>query len=298
MQAELKNRCAVVLPIGPGKVAALDTLASIEFYCPEPHMVVLVDDCTQDGTYETLCAQRRPNWHILRNDRAMGVRRLVHSLCRAYRFVLSETQCSLVLRLDQDALLIGSGVISDAALYANLHPSVGLFGVYTHDYNRPRSFDMHAQRMRKELSWPRRMFGLTPSWRNLLAMAEGRGYHPGENVFGGAYFVTRECLEAMSGIGALDVEFQWHSRLMEDVYFSMAAVAAGFDLGHFAAPEGPLCLEWRGLPYPASELAKTGYKVVHSVDKGQNTDRGANGGKTAREVFQELRLPRDSKIIA
>jgi hypothetical protein len=93
----------------------------------------------------------------------------------------------------------------------------------------------------------------------------------------------------MQDMGALDVPYCWHSRLMEDVYFSMASVAAGFELGHFGAPEGPLCLEWRGLPYPANELAKAGYKVVHSVDKGQNTDRESNGGKTAREVFQDLR---------
>jgi hypothetical protein len=283
------NLAAVVVPVGPGKSTALDTLASIECYCPEPHIVVAVDDCTQDGTYEALCAERRPNWHILRNERPMGVSRLVHSLCLGYRFVLSRTQCGLVLRLDQDALLIGAGVMSDAASFMKLNPSVGLFGVYEHDYNRPRSFEMHEKQMRKELVWPRKLLGLEPSWANLLAMAEKRGYHRGENVFGGAYFVTRECLAAMERIGALDVQYRWNSRLMEDVYFSMSTVAGGFELGHFGAPEGPLCLEWRGLPYPANELAKAGYKIVHSVDKGKNTDRDANGGKTAREVFQDLR---------
>lgn len=284
-----ENLAAVVIPVGPGKDAVLDTLTSVEYYCPEPHIVVLVDDCTQDGTYEALCAERRPNWHVLRNERPLGVDRLVHTLCLAYRYVLSETQCSLVLRLDQDALVIGAGVLSDAASYMTANPTVGLFGVYEHDYNRPRSFDMHANQIERELAWPKKLIGLQPSWTNLLAIAEKQGYHRGENVFGGAYFVTRGCLAAMKQLGALDVQYRWNSRLMEDVYFSMAAVAAGFELGHFAAPEGPLCLEWRGLPYPAMELAKTGYKIVHSVDKGKNTDRDANDGKTAREVFQELR---------
>ena len=219
----------------------------------------------------------------------MGISRLVHSLCLGYQSVLRETACDLVLRLDQDALLINDGVISDARAYAITNPAVGLFGVYSRDYNRPRSFESHERQMRKELSCLRRLAGLRPSWADLLVQAEGRGYERGDNVFGGAYFVTRSCLSAMKDMGALDVPYRWHSRLMEDVYFSMVSVAAGFGLGHFGAPEGPLCLEWRGLPYPADELARAGYKVVHSVDKGQNTDRESNGGKTAREVFRDRR---------
>jgi len=67
-------------------------------------------------------------------------------------------------------------------------------------------------------------------------------------------------------------------------------VAAGFQMGHFAAPDGPMCMEWRGLPYPAAALAAGKYKLVHSVDKGPNTGPAENGGRTAREVFRDLRL--------
>jgi hypothetical protein len=101
----------------------------------------------------------------------------------------------------------------------------------------------------------------------------------------------------MKQLGALDIPYSWHSRLQEDVYFSMAAVAAEFELGHFAAPDGPLCLEWRGLPYPAAELLQSPYKVVHSVDKGKNTDREANGGYTAREVFRFARQSCEARSL-
>jgi hypothetical protein len=280
---------AVVVPVGPGIHTALDTLESVERYCPEPHLVVIVDDCTQDGTYQALVEARRPNWKILRNERRLGIERLVHTLCAGYRFVLSETECDVILRLDQDALLIGPGVIRDARTYMQEQPRAGLFGVYAHDYNRPRSFAGHEKQMQRELRWWRRLAGMRPYWADMLATAEARGYRRGDNVFGGAYFVTRECLRAMNDVGALDVPFRWSSRLMEDVYFSMATVAAGLELGHFGAPEGPICMEWRGLPYPANELAQSGYKLVHSVDKGKNTDRASNGGKTAREIFAALR---------
>jgi hypothetical protein len=283
------RRAAIVMPIGPGVAKTLDTLASVKSYCIEPHTVVVVDDNTKDGTHEGLLARGQAHWQILRNERVLGRLRQVHSLCRAYEFVLSETDCDLALRLDQDALLIKPGVISDARDYAKANPSVGLFGVYAHDYNRPRSFESHARQITKELGRLRKLLGLRPSWAGLLASAEQRGYRRGDNVFGGAYFVTRSCLSALKNIGALDVPYCWHSRLMEDVYFSMASVAAGFKLGHFAAPDGPLCLEWNGLPYPAKNFVNSPYKVIHSVDKGKNTNRDANDGKTVREFFQIIR---------
>lgn len=280
---------AVVVPIGPGKESALDTIESIAVYCPEPNIVVLVDDCTEDGTYEALLSQRSENWFVLRNPRSMGVGRLVHTLCFAYRFVLAQTNCRLVLRLDQDALIIKPGVLTDALAYHFDHPTVGLFGVYDHDYNRPRSFEAHRDLMRREMSWWRAALGLRPAWANTLHAAETHGYELGTNVFGGAYFVTRACLEGMQAIGALELPYHWHSRLMEDVFYSMAAVAAGFQLGHFAAPDGPLCLEWRKLPYPPEHLAKMPFKVVHSVDKGANTRPTIAGGPSAREFFRRLR---------
>jgi hypothetical protein len=280
---------AIVMPVGPGKETALDTLESIACYCAEPHLVIVIDDCTQDGTYEALLSARQPNWRILRASRPMGVDRLVHNLCLAYNTILSESNCSLVLRIDQDALIVRPAVISDAISYALTNPNVGIFGVYEHDFNRPRSFETHRRLIAKELNWARNVLGLQPSWAPLLKRAEGRGYKPGDNVFGGAYFITRACLSAMKDSGALDVPYRWHSHMMEDVYFSMAAVAAGFDMGHFAAPDGPLCLEWRGLPYPAAEMSKTHYKIIHSVDKGKNTEPEANDGKKPREIFKALR---------
>jgi glycosyltransferase involved in cell wall biosynthesis len=289
VSAPIDAAAAVIIPVGPGKDAVLDTLESIACYCPEPHVVIIVDDCTQDGTYDALVSARRPNWHIFRNARPMGIDRLVRTLCTGYRFALSETSCRLILRLDQDALIIKPGVITEALRYADSNPPVGLFGVYERDYNRPRSFEAHRKLIDRELSWSMRLLGPKPSWAPLLALAERQGYRRGDNVFGGAYFVTRECLAEMQKLGALSVPYRWHSRLMEDVYFSMAAVAAGYKLGHFAAPEGPLCLEWRGLPYPARVMAQTSYKVIHSVDKGENTQAELNGGMSPRDIFKAMR---------
>jgi len=289
MIPESKPSVAVVVPVGPGKEAALDTLQSVEFFCPEPHVVIVVDDQTKDGTYEALMEAKRPHWHIFRNKQAQGISRLVHSLSFAFEQVIARTECKLVFRLDQDALIIKPGLFPEAFAYMRNNPAVGLFGIYEVDYNRERNFKSHQELIDREAAWFRPLIGRRPSWMNFLRMAESKGYKRGDNVFGGAYFVTRECIEAATKIGALNVPWHWHSKMQEDVYFSLITVAAGFRLGHFAAPDGPLCMDWRGLPYPAKALAASKYKVVHSVDKGPNTSATENDGKTAREVFRELR---------
>jgi hypothetical protein len=133
------------------------------------------------------------------------------------------------------------------------------------------------------------VFGLTPFWLKYLKIAEATGYKRGENVFGEAYFLTRKCITEMENIGALDVPYHWKSRLMEDVYFSMVAVASGNKLGHFALPTWPICMDWQGMPYPASQILERSYKIVHSVDKGKNTDASSNDGINAREYFRKNR---------
>ncbi len=284
-----KSVATIIIPCGPGADAALDTAESVTHYCLEPHDIVFVDDCTSDGTYEKIIAKKQHNWHVLRNPRRHGYIRLVQTLCLGFRYIHAILAGRCVLKLDTDALIIHHGVITEALKYMDEDPKVGLFGVYDVDYNRHRSFSVHVKQINRETAWWHSALGIKPSWTRLLQLAENKGYRRGENVFGGAYFITRSCLAAMQWIGALDVPYRWHSHLAEDVYFSMATKAAGYNLGHFAAPKGPLCLEFQGLPYPACEMWRRGYKIVHSVDKGPNTSAPENEGQTAREFFKDMR---------
>jgi len=306
-----KSVATIIIPCGPGAEAALDTADSVEHYCPEPHDVVFVDDCTSDGTYEALLAAKRPNWHILRNEKRNGYSRLVNTVCFGLHYITGNLPCKCTLKLDTDSLVIGSGVITDAMAYMESHPKVGMFGVYEVDYNGPRNFTAHKNQMDNALLWWRAALGLRPSWVKLLRTAESKGYRRGENVSGGGYFMTWPCLDSITRLGYLDVPYSWYNpvsqfcltavskmtrrplqswiSLAEDVYFSMATVAAGYKLGHFAAPDGPICVALRGLPYPAKELWNRGYKIVHGVDKGPNTAPLDNGGDTAREVFCRIR---------
>jgi hypothetical protein len=280
---------AVIVPVGPNDTAsALDTLDSIRTYCPEPHIVVVMDDHARDADSLHATVTTYSNGSVvLKNQRPMGFYRLVWTLSRGLRWILDNTNADIILKLDSDALIIKPGVLTDAARYAAAHPRVGIFGVYEVDYNRPRDFSMHTSIINREMHWWRLLTLRRPPYYDVLRMAEDHCYRRGDNVFAGAYFFTRPALESMRTI-ALNPPDDWPSNVLEDIYFSMSAVAAGFEMGHFAMPTGPLCLEWQGLPYPPAELdADSRIKLVHSVDKGQHTDG-------AREYFRNLRTSQNA----
>lgn len=280
----------ILIPCGPHSGDnAIEAAESVEAYSRIPYEIVFVDDCTEDGTYEKLFSQKRHCWHIVRSRKRNKYARLVQTLSLGYRYINRSLSGRCILKMDTDALVTGHGIFKEALAFMDANRSVGMYGVFRTDFNRKRSFATHANQINAETTLWRRVLHRAPSWLDLLRRAESNGYKRGENVFGGAYFITRKCLQAIDKLGGLDVPYNWHSRLAEDVYFSMATVAAGYTLGHFAAPEGPLCMEHRGLPYPAREIVARGYKITHSVDNGPNTGPVENDGVSAREAFRDIR---------
>jgi hypothetical protein len=274
--------CLVVMAVGAGMAEeALDTLDSIETYLGDvAKRVVIVDDHTTDGTAEALASVRRPDWHVVRNDQPHGLHLLSRSLGTGYKYGLDRWAFRLALRIDVDALVTGPGLMNDALAFSMQHPETGVFGQHTlrSAGGDPDAIEAHVRVLARH---DRR---LVRAWyHSQRVKARANGWTTGESVFGGGCFFTRPCLVALRKAGVLDVPV--HSRplyVAEDVYFSMCAVAAGFELGHFAAPVGPLAMAWRELPFSPEEITRCGYKLVHSVDKGR-------WAATAREHFRAQR---------
>ena len=280
---------AIAIPIYNAIDTIKDTIDSINYYCPEKFNLIFVDDLSTDGSFEYLKGLNCERIHVLLNNKKNDLSKLTLSLCNAYLYALNNIKFDLLLRMDQDTLIIKQHLLSDAMNFSTSHLRCGMFGIYDTDYNRPRNFKYHTKKILKEISLWRRSLHLTPAWLNIYKLALGNGYRPGENVFGGGYFLTRIALEKMEQINALTFNRPWMSTLDEDIYFSMATMAAGYNLGHFAAPDGPICMDWRGLPYSAITLHNSKYKLVHSVDKGFNTTPKDNNGYSAREFFRKMR---------
>jgi hypothetical protein len=282
---------AIIVPVGPGNVEnSLDTIDSVLHYIDIGDELVVVDDCTTDGTYDRLTELKHDQLTLLRNASPKGYRGLHVTVSGALRHLASRGPFGVVLRLDWDALVTGPAVFDEVARFLDANRHVGICGRHLMNYDgSSKSYRIHTEDALNRIGYPphddRDSGGI--GWIARLAQLNGWGL--GENVFGGAFFLRFECVEAMLVDGMLDRlddERQW---LIEDVFFTMCALATGYDRAHFAAPIAPYAFAYRDLPAPVPELIERGIKVVHSVDHGRWASAEQNGGLTAREVFRRHR---------
>ncbi len=242
----------LVVPVGPGpgqRLGALEILDSARAFLQGPYRVIIVDDSGEIATW--LALARYPEVDLLRNWRRRGLQDLLASLQRGYRHALTRYEFEAILRMDTDALITGPAVDVDILAFLRDHRNVGILG----SRSWPDRNDAH---------WARRLDENLTMWGPLIEQAERRGYQRGESVLGGAYVISRRCLDAFDAQGFLRLTPSG-PRIAEDVIFSLCARALGYDLSEFAGPTQPFALAWRGLPMPPTEILARGKTVTHSV---------------------------------
>ena len=205
----------------------------------------------------------------------------------AYRWLLERYQPGIVLRLDADAVVLGSGLEAAAESVFSRHPEVGLLGSYRvgpdggrRDF-RPAARQLRAETGPRGLRHPRLWAGL----RRCVRLAHDRGYVDGEHVLGCAFILRAEAIQAIYDNGCFDQPWLEGSRLGDDQIMSLMTVAAGYKLADFGGPTDPLALKWKGLPADPMQLLASGKLVTHSVRAwGDLTER------QIREVFAAARV--------
>jgi hypothetical protein len=238
------------MAVGPGELlGAIELLDSARAFLRGPYRAVVVDD--SGGLATWLSVRRYREVTVLRNWRRRGSTRLLASLQRAYRHALRSYDFAAILKVDTDALITGPGVDGDILSFLRGHPRAGMIG--------SRSWPDRTDHV-----WRRVLEENQAMWGSLLRLAQEHGYVAGESVLGGAYVLSRACVEALDAKGYLDL-VPTGPRVAEDVTFSLLTQAAGFELHEFAAPDQPFALAWRGLPMPPAQILAQGKKVVHSV---------------------------------
>ncbi|MCP4627876.1 MAG: glycosyltransferase family 2 protein [bacterium] len=271
--------CVSIIPIGPdiATANALDTLESIAHYMPSDHRIVVVDDT--GGNFTDILAEQSLPVDVVAAGRAHGTGGgLYIALSLGLRYALTNYRFRVALKIDTDALVINHGADRDAAEYFEANPGVGIIGSHRiMCTGKPRDFKQAGERLLRNAKWlyplkhPRR-FLRTPEQfrfffllRQILSRALRHGYEPGEHCQGGAYFISRRCLESLETAGLFGRGEMIYWNLAEDHLFSMLACSMGFRLGDFAVGELPMAIKYRGLPAPPEELARSQKKIVHSV---------------------------------
>lgn len=257
----------VVIPAGPRDDLA-DTLRSVLAFTSNSRRVVVVDDTQGQRRSDISWASDQPDVTVTsapaRSTGGQGG--LWVKVAHGYRRLLSECRPRIVLRLDADALVLGTGL--EPAALAQFDGKVGLLGSYQVAADGgTRDFTWAARQLRREMGVRGRIARpqVRQTLRMLYAEAIVSGYLDGHHPLGGAYIHSGEAAEAINRSGLFDLPELTHSRLGEDHLMALVTYAAGFGLADFGGPNDPLALRWKGLPSAPQELLRRGALVTHSV---------------------------------
>lgn len=264
----------VVLPIGPNDNPdfIVDTIESVRFFCQCSLKFIFADD-SQQGLGE-LIKVKYPEADNLINIKSNGLGGgLYITLSLAFKHAVENYRFKTLLRIDTDALVIGLNPQLDAEELFKSNPNIGLGGLYKSgieivDFNN-NVFDNR---------WPRNyLYDITCTWkvfkrpianialRRHFIKAFANGYEIGENIFGGAYFLSESLLIAMYEAELLPDYKLKNSRMEEDHIFSILAKSLNFDIGDMGSGELPFGVFWKKLPASPEELVLRKKKVIHST---------------------------------
>lgn len=259
----------IVIPIGPGTNIdfVADTIKSFAHFARYSYKVILADD-SQTGIGPAV-KEIFPQADVLCTVKPMGGwAGLYLNLASAYRHAIENYRFRLLFKLDTDALVIGPGIEEDAFEFFDANNKMGIAGQYPFDYEG-KDWDR---------GWPKdRVLNGAATWkaikrpvanmllRKLYLSAKANGYRAGESVFGGAYFMSYQLLQACYRAGLLPHFTLGKLNLGEDHLFGLLAKATGFELGNMASGTLPFACAWKGLPAAPGQLLTEGKKVIHST---------------------------------
>jgi len=263
----------VVMPVGPNSNEEFitDTVNSIKFYCKCNLKLIVLDDTKQNLGYQVKI--QFPDTDVIINRRKSGLAGgLYISLSHAYKYAIENYHFNSLLKIDTDALIIGYNPQNEAEKLFKNHPKIGIAGLHK-TRTEAYSFNTHLDN-----EWPRsHLIRATCTWRiikrpvgNLVLRkyffrALKNGYELGENVFGGAYFMSESLLQELNNAGLLPDKRLYNSKLGEDHLFGLLAKVVHYDMGDLASNNLPFACAWKTLPASPQYLLEKGKKIVHST---------------------------------
>ena len=240
---------------------------SFAFYTNSSYQFILADDSHQGIGKELQSVY--PGIDVLPTPKPMGGwAGLYINEATAFRYAVENYQFKALLKLDTDALVIGRAPEEEVLRLFQSEPSIGMAGQYPNDY-AGNSWD---------IGWPRdRVLNGATTWkyirrpltnwylRKLYLQAKRNGYRAGESVFGGAYFMSYDCLLKLYTEGLLPHKKLAGLNMGEDHIFSLLVKAVGYHFGTLSAAGQPFALAWKGLPTSPERLHDEGKKIIHST---------------------------------
>jgi hypothetical protein len=236
-----------------------DLLDSCSTYLTCDYEVVVADDATEDDTLERLL---KAGCWVVRNPERQYLWGLNLTLQRAFREAHRLFESPIYLKIDPDALIIGPGLEDALSSAFRANPEQGLLGTYHTDWNGEQ----------RDLSyWRERMLRVSKDLGKPYRLAIQNGYQVGDGVQGGAYALSRACLDSITergwffGADGYRPSGVRGRHVAEDSLIAMLTYAAGYKVGEIGGPGQPFGIWDVGLPMSPEELVHQNRIVTHAM---------------------------------
>jgi hypothetical protein len=263
----------IVIPVGPATIYRWldDTIDSIRHYITCTYKIIIADDSQKDLSMHL--RKSNPGIHAVKTSKNLGkVSGLYFNLSAAYKYAIEHFSFTVLMKMDDDALVIGGDPQVAAIKLFREKPSIGMAGRYiSGQYSVDSYGNIHNN------YWPRKqLIKDTCSWklirrpianwhfRKLFFTAVNNGYEIGENIQGGVYFISYSCLLRLSATGLLPCQNLKNVNFGEDLLFSLLVKVVGMELGDLGSGGLPVGCAWQGLP-ASPEVLSSNKKVIHSI---------------------------------
>ena len=288
------------MPVGPrSKIDYVrDTVASFIYHFNLSDSVLLILDDTR-GSGLVASVESSENVRIIEAQSLLADSSKQHNTrgmlfikqVLALRLLSREFEWRCLLRLDDDALVIGPNPHLDALAMLSAHPQVGMLGAYLRrgdGQDKRPALRKQGRRLIKRLM--SRDIIRHPSMVKTLLMlifrAKLRGYKLGDMCTGGSLFLSGDaCIKIDRLFGDQLIKLQY-SDLADDLLLALCVGAAGLKLKDFSDRNDIMAINWRGLPMPLDELTQRKKKLVHPVKDPENQSHEIE----VREYFRAIRL--------
>lgn len=294
-------KCLVLIPVGPRSNPDYvnDTIESVAHYMDMREVRILLLDDSRSGLAKK-CIPHRLGLVIMEAASISGLKPRemnVHgSLFVKQMFALQEINRQFdwgcLLRLDDDALIIGPKPYEDALDFFEANRDVGLLGAYLYRGDGTSKEAAMAEKgkavikqllSRVALKNPMMPLVLT----KLLVSSKRIGYRLGDMCTGGSFFLSGVAYKRIASTGSNHFRHLQSSFLTDDLLFAIHTAAAGFKFSDF---DETMAINWRGLPMPLDDLVSRKKKIVHPVKDPDDPEHE----KSVRAYFQRIRSQDES----
>lgn len=288
----------VLIPVGPKYHwdYVKDTIDSIRYFVDAAvYKILLVNDTGDTNFHQNLTYDAQLIIHDVTTAERIDQCRTTFGQLFAKQVValikLSQNyEWKCLLRLDDDALLIGANPQSDALEKFEKNPCIGMLGAYRvrgDGSNKEKAMAQKGRLLIRQILSMRGRRGLARSiylaFSTFTAMQFG--YRLGDMCTGGAFFMSGEACRDMIATLDANIDLFCDCRLDDDLLFALHVAAGGRILEDFSKPDQIMAINWRGLPMPLEELVARCKKIVHPVREPDN----ATHELKVRQFFSSLR---------